>query len=207
MDLRMRSAVLLLTFCVWVQVTGAAEWGRMTPTPFDTAQKPVGANTAFQLALFHPLQIFGAENDVCGLGLNLIYGRNTNLYGLDVGVANDKTGEVCGAQLGLGNRAGVLYGVQLGAVSVAHGETVGMQAGVLNWSKGAGNAFQCGLISIASEYSGFQLGGFNYADDYEGLQLGVVNVCNSMTGVQIGLLNFILKSQYIMFAPIFNASF
>ena len=44
-----------------------------------------------QLALFNPVQIFPEENSITGVRLNLLYGSNASVTGLDVGVVNRTT--------------------------------------------------------------------------------------------------------------------
>ncbi|HQO41156.1 MAG TPA: hypothetical protein PK986_11850, partial [Spirochaetota bacterium] len=44
--------------------------------------------TPLQLALFNPVQIFDEKCNVYGLRLNLIYGVNSDLYGIDIGMVN-----------------------------------------------------------------------------------------------------------------------
>ena len=158
----------------------AAELGRSTPTTVKTSAG-LGGNpaTGLQLSLCNPLQIFPENFDVSGLRLNLIYGRNSNLRGLDVGIVNDIPGVVEGFQCGIGNLAGDLSGLQLGAYNSASSSSMGL----------------C------------QIGAVNIGKDINGLQLGLFNMCNTISGVQIGVFNFITQSDFVIFCPIINAQF
>ncbi|NNF06228.1 MAG: hypothetical protein HKN21_05670, partial [Candidatus Eisenbacteria bacterium] len=40
------------------------------------------------LALFNPIQIFGEDTSVEGVRVNLIYGKNRDVTGLDLGLIN-----------------------------------------------------------------------------------------------------------------------
>lgn len=68
-----RLFVLVLVFAV-IDVSGAEE----TPTKI----------TPLQLSVWNPVQLVPDDWDVWGLRLNLPYGMNRDLYGLDVGVFN-----------------------------------------------------------------------------------------------------------------------
>lgn len=196
--------MLLLT---WAAGVDGVELGRQAPENFDKVRKPSAASTGFQLAIFNPVQLFAEPCDVYGLRLNLPYGKNCALYGLDLGVVNQLSDEMCGAQVGAANITAPMYGLQLGAANVALGEMVGWQLGAANAAQSVAAGLQTGAINLGGDYEGLQIGGFNFADDYAGLQIGVVNVCNSLTGVQVGALNFILHGQYLLFCPVVNLSF
>jgi len=191
----------------WATGLAGAELGRHGAENFDKVRKPSAASTGFQLAIFNPVQLFSEPCDIYGLRLNLPYGKNNALYGMDIGAANQLMDEMRGVQIGLGNFTGPMYGMQLGGVNVAMGEMVGWQMGGLNASKASAAGLQTGLINIGADYEGLQIGGFNFADNYTGLQIGAINVCNTLAGIQIGALNFVLNGQYLLFCPVVNLSF
>lgn len=188
-------------------LAAGVELGRQSPENYDKTRKPSAASTGFQLAIFNPVQLFSAPCDVYGVRLDLPYGKNNLLYGFDLGIVNQLTDEMRGAQVGLGNISGPMYGMQMGGANLAFGETVGWQAGGLNAAKTSAGGLQTGVINIGAEFDGLQIGGFNFAEDYAGLQIGIINVCHTLTGVQIGALNFILNGQYLLFCPVINLSF
>ena len=45
-------------------------------------------NNPFQIALVTPVQLVPEDDSVSGIRLNLIYGRNTTITGLDLGLIN-----------------------------------------------------------------------------------------------------------------------
>lgn len=101
--------------------------------------------TPVQLALINPVQVFPETTSVQGLRINLIYGVNANLQGLDWGLVNRVTQATSGLQLGafpVGgvNITGDLKGLQLGGVwggvNIAEGDATGMQLlGILGGGK------------------------------------------------------------------------
>jgi len=173
---------MALAGLIWLSVASgeAAELGRSAPVTIKN-QNGFGSHpaTGLQLSLCNPLQIFPENYDVSGLRINLLYGRNSNLRGLDLGLVNDVPGLVEGFQCGAANLAGELNGLQFGGFNSATSSSMGLcQIGVVNLGK-----------------------------DISGLQLGVFNMCDTIAGVQIGLLNFITKSDFVIFCPIVNAQF
>jgi hypothetical protein len=151
--------------------------------------------TPVQSALFNPMQIFPESFDVRGLRGSVFYGKNANLYGLDVGLANEIEERVSGVQLaGAVNRAGELDGLGVGGVNEVQGRVRGAQL--------------AGVVNFAGELSGVQLAGIlNSAKSVVGVQIGgIINTTEELVGLQIGVLNF-NKSGPLPFFPIFNFSF
>ncbi len=164
-----------------------------------------------QLALFPPIQLVPAQEDVAGLRLNLI-GVNREVSALDIGLVNWTTGEFRGVGAGLINvvRADS-YGAHVGffnygsgnmtgfqgipfltfwnAANIVRGRMSGIQGGLYNQSaelKGA----QVGLVNAGYETTGLQLGLYNYSVNEGGVQAGLFNIgYESAHGVQLGLLN------------------
>jgi hypothetical protein len=178
-------SVVVVALLAWGCLGSArgAEVGRGVPPTTRVAGGSGGLSgnpaTGLQLSLCTPAQIFPADYDVSGFRFNLIYGRNSNLRGFDLGMVNHVTGLVEGFQLGLGNRAGELSGLQMGVF----------------------NSFE------ASEAGCCQIGLINMGRDVTGVQIGLFNYCDTISGVQIGLLNFITQSDFVIFCPIINAQF
>jgi hypothetical protein len=171
----MRSLLILL--CV---LTAAA----LTARPALAQKKPV------QLSLVTPVQIFPEEDTIAGVRLNLLYGRNTVVNGLDVGIVNITTEMSRGVQYGAVGITGGFQGIQYNAVSISHGKFEGWQLGFAN---------------VADTFRGFQSGLVNVANDTEGFQLSLVNYAHSMKGLQIGLVNIIKEGGMLPVFPIFNA--
>jgi hypothetical protein len=65
--------------------------------PAARAQGP----SPVQLSLFTPVQIVPADRSVSGLRLNLIYGKNADVTGVDWGLVNHDTGSGFAWQAGL----------------------------------------------------------------------------------------------------------
>ena len=181
----MRCAAGLLVLMV-LSVMGQA----LAPT-VATAQdaRPI------QIALVNPVQIFGEDQDITGLRLNLLYGRNANVKGIDIGfIAGHTTGDGKGVQWNLVNITdGAFLGWQWGAVNLVEGDFTGYQLGLFNRHRGRGEGFQWGWINVADDMSGFQL--------------GLVNVSQRMYGLQIGLVNVIQSKDSLPILPIVNWSF
>jgi hypothetical protein len=130
------------------------------------------------LALVTPIQIFPATDSIKGVRLNLIYGRNASVTGLDVGIANHTTGATTGVQWGMVNITGSFVGWQNGMVNVTE-----------------------------EEFEGLQWGWVNSAGRINGLQLGLVNYAKRANGVQIGIVNIIKEGGQFPFMVIVNWGF
>jgi hypothetical protein len=133
-----------------------------------------------QLSLVTPIQIFPEEDEIAGIRLNLIYGRNTSVTGVDLGLVNHCTG-------------GISKGFQHGLVSIVDADFVGWQNSAVNLTRG--------------DFEGLQWGFMNYAGHANGLQLGIVNYAQRLKGLQIGFVNIIEKGGQFPVFPIVNWSF
>jgi hypothetical protein len=125
--------------------------------PVMAQQKPI------QLSLFSPIQLVSEENAISGVRLSLLYGRNTYVTGLDLGLVSHST-------------SGKSKGVQFGLVGLVDADFVGFQDTWVNITKGDFEGFQWGIVNYAGYANGFQLGLVNYAKRMKGLQLGLVNI-------------------------------
>ena len=87
--------VLCILSIALVGYAPAAELGRSKPPVQQATGGAIGGGpaTGLQLSLFPPAQIFNESYDVSGLRLSLIYGRNQNVRGLDLGLVNEAKGE------------------------------------------------------------------------------------------------------------------
>ena len=147
------------------------------------ALMPVGGfaeEKAVQLSLFTPLQIRPEDTSIKYFRFNLIYGRNTSLVGLDLGLVNHLTA----------------------------GESKALQAGFVNWVDADLKGLQYGWLNVTkATFTGFQWGFVNYSGHTKGFMLGFVNYSETMYGLQIGLINIIRDGGMLPFFPIFNFSF
>lgn len=132
------------------------------------------------LALFDPIQIYPESTPISGLSINLIYGKNVSVTGLDWGLVN-----------AVGNEG--FKGVQWGIANFADGNSIGMQGGIVNLAQHDIQGFQYGWVNWATHVSGFQLGLVNYAGTMNGLQIGIINIIKT-------------RGQFPVF-PIVNWSF
>ncbi len=169
-------------------VIAALVLGAFAPAAFAQETKPIN------LALFDPVQIYKKDVPIKGFRFNLIYGNNSAMTGVDIGLANWVTGETVGIQWGLINYTmGNFTGWQSAPVTKTAGHILGVQSG---W-----------LLSINSSGKGLQASGVTISDDYIGLQLGVVNYAVQLHGIQIGLVNIIKNGGMLPIFPFFNFSF
>ena len=133
-----------------------------------------------QLSLVNPIQIVPESQSINGFRFNLIYGKNANVTGFDLGLANQTTGK-----------------------------EVGVQWGLVNFTDGGFTGWQDSFVNITKGMSvGLQSGGVNYHDGYfNGLQISIVNYAATLKGLQIGLINIIGKGGFLPVFPIFNFDF
>jgi hypothetical protein len=139
-----------------------------------------GQSKPINIALINPIQIFPEGTTITGIRLNIIYGKNISMTGIDFGLVN---------HIGTGG----FTGVQWGLANLSDGNFVGFQNGLLNITN--------------NNVEGFQLGWYNKGNFVNGLQIGLVNYAGSMKGLQIGIINIIKKGGQFPVFPIVNWSF
>ena len=136
---------------------------------------------SIQLSLFNPIQIVPEYQSVSGFRFNLIYGKNVNLTGLDLGLVNYTTGHQSGVQVGGVNMVdGGFLGAQLGAVGITKGNFQGFQ----------GSTF----VNVHQAH-------------FNGLQIAIVNYAATLKGLHLGLINIIGEGGFLPVFPIFNFDF
>lgn len=133
-----------------------------------------------QLSLVSPVQIIPETHSVQAFRFSLIYGKNTSVTGLDIGLVNVATG-------------GVSKGIQLGIIGITNGNFSGLQNNLVSITDGT--------------MEGLQMGAFTGNGHTSGIQIGILNMTETMNGVQLGLLNFISTGGFFPFFPIVNWSF
>jgi hypothetical protein len=152
-----------------------------------------GDTKPINLSLFDPVQIFDADTSIKGFRLNLIYGVNQDMTGLDIGLANHAKGNMSGVQLGLANIVGSDFkGWQTSLANVVYGSGAGLQIGVYNYGE---------------SFRGMQLAAVNHTKKFSGLAIGAVNYTDVLNGLQIGVLNFNWRGEPLKFFPVLNFSF
>lgn len=161
-----RKRCIIWALCILVSVMISAQvWAQTRP---------------IQLSLVTPIQIFPETDPIAGLRLNLLYGRNVSVTGLDLGLVNHTT-------------TGTSKGLQYGLVSIADSDFMGWQYSWVNVTQGRCEGLQWGFV--------------NYTNEMSGLQLGFVNYARTMKGLQIGLVNIIKQGGQFPVFPIVNWSF
>lgn len=135
---------------------------------------------AVNLSLFTPVSIAKEDDAVTAFRFNLIYGKNTSVQVVDIGLVNQTT-------------SGLSKGLQWGFVNLGEADFKGVQLGGVNMQKGS--------------FEGLEWGFLNSAGSAEGLQLGFINIAQKMHGLQIGLVNVIKEGGQFPVFPIVNWSF
>jgi hypothetical protein len=153
-----------------------------------TQTKPV------QIALFNPAQIFDESIGIKGVRLNLLYGRNVFVRGLDMGLVN-----TC--------RGGESVGFQWGLLGYVEGDFLGIQWNLFNLTDGEFSGLQNGIYNDAGHGEGLQFGFVNTAGSMRGLQLSLVNYTETMHGIQVGLVNIIREKETLPVMVLVNWSF
>lgn len=132
------------------------------------------------IGLVTPVQIVKAEDSVKGFSLNILYGKNASVTGLDLGLINHMT-------------TGMSKGLAYGLVNITEGDFKGMMWGAVNTNEG--------------NFEGLQLGWVNHTANGNGLQFGLVNYAQKIHGLQIGIINIISQDGFLPVFPIVNWSF
>ncbi len=149
--------------------------------------------TPFQLGVWPSnFQIVPEEINVSGLKINLPFGGNDYIQGVDLGIASTSV-DTAALQVNI-------------LVNRAHENFSGLQFAILNQA-GRANGIILGGFNITDEsVRGIEVGIVNSALGVRGLQVGLINYTEIMMGVQIGLINIITESVVPVF-PIINFCF
>lgn len=157
---------------------------------------PAGNAFPLQISFIPDLQLVSEEKDIRGLRLNLPFGRNRGIYGIDAGIlgtAEDLAGlqvnGLANVVLGPSENHPDMTGIQVaglvnlfGDFDITKAESVTMTgiqiAGLMNFS-------------WLDNMDGIQMSGFmnGINDDMRGLQVSALNVTNTLTGMQCGIYN------------------
>lgn len=181
--------------------------------PFGAEARTVAVAQPFPLglALIDPLQIPSSDTSVSGFRLSLVYGRNADVMGLDLGAfVSVADGDVFGLEVsGLLNSVGSASGtIQIaGIANNCYEDFCGCQvSGIANRVGGMLNGGQIGCFNLAGDMGGIQIGVYNKATKASGLQIGVLNEVETMRGIQLGVIN-IQRNGSVPFMPILNVNF
>ena len=148
-----------------------------------------------QISLWHPVQLYDSTTTIHGLRINLFYGINKDVHGVDAGLIVQKL-------------TGNMKGWQPGFINLVEGNVEGLQEGLVNHVKGNFTGWQSGGINInKKETHGLMTGIFNSTNHMRGVQLGFVNYAETLYGLQIGIANINNSGDPFKFLPIINFSF
>ncbi len=166
-----------------------------------------------QLSLVTPVQVVPKEDAVCGVRLDLLWGNNKAVWGIDLGLTNG-AGELKGIEMG--GLVNVLkgldeapstrsWGLQAAGLVNSNAKTpfIGFQmAGLVNdHDNGAFTGIQvAGLANDndKSSFNGIQVALFsnqNYESEVTGIQLALFNQAQKLNGIQIGLANGVSAAE------------
>jgi hypothetical protein len=140
----------------------------------------MAAEKAVNLSLFTPVSIAKEGDSVSAFRFSLIYGKNTSVKVVDIGLVSHTT-------------SGLSTGLAWSGVNYGEADFKGLQVATVNIQKGGCEGLQWGFV--------------NSAGSARGLQLGFVNVAQKMHGIQVGVVNVIKQDGFLPVFPIVNWSF
>ncbi len=161
-----------------------------------------------QMSLYSPVQLIPKDKTICGVRLDLIWGDNNAVQGIDIGLANGAD-SVQGIQIGGINRGPRTserdsWGLQIGLINgggqtdllghkVGHASFTGVQAAGLGNISDEVTGIQIGLFNVAYIVNGIQISinivPSNSAGEINGLQVAPGNMTGLLYGAQLGILN------------------
>jgi hypothetical protein len=149
-----------------------------------------------------PVQFPSEEHSITGIRASLLWGKNRNMHGFDLGLIGNITDQE-------------FYGVGIaGIFNWTRGNSTfigGQFAGITNINSNRSNVYgvQAAIFANIGDFTdiyGLQIGIYNRAHEVYGLQLGIVNSCTNLHGVQIGLANFNERGPFGV-TPLINFGF
>lgn len=177
------------------------------------------AFTPLSVNLVPPVQFPPSDYNITGLRTSLLFGRQRDMYGIDLGVLGNITDQ---------NFVGLAVS---GLFNITHGQTTALGAQLagganynsqktdvyglqlalganINKAASSVTGLQFALVNLADHTNvyGVQAGLYNRALAVYGFQIGLINVCDNLHGLQIGLLNFHSKGLFNV-SPILNIGF
>ena len=156
---------------------------------FAALSLPAFDNTALQLSIWSPkLQLVPPEITISGLKLNLPYGSNCQITGIDLGLVSitreqgaELEARVAALQVNLFNsNSGSFSGLQAGLVNLSD-TSCGIVLGAVNSTNGKASGIHCGLVNTSLEFRGLEVGLVNYTEFLEGIQIGLINIATKST--------------------------
>lgn len=115
------------------------------------------------LSLVTPISIAKETDSVTAFRFSLLYGKNTSVEVLDLGLVGHTT-------------SGISKGLAWNVVNIAEGDFKGLQVATVNYNEGSFEGVQWGVVNHTQNGDGLQVGFVNYAKKYHGLQIGLINI-------------------------------
>jgi len=156
---------------------------------------PCWGTSVLQLSIMPEVQLIAPDESVCGLRLNLPYGVNESVTGIDLGFFSQTSKDAAALQISVfGNIVEQnADGIQIATVNAVGNAMTGFQIGLLynTANKFKGLSISGGANYYVEEGEGIMIAVLgNYAPVLKGLQVGLVNAPAYATGLQIGLVNW-----------------
>lgn len=126
---------------------------------------PAAAEGPVNISLFPPIALVKPDEGVSAFRWNILYGKNTSVKVVDLGLINQTTT--------LSN------GLQWGFVNYNEGDFSGLQLAAISYNKGDASGLQWSGFNYAGTASGLQVAFINYAEQLDGFQLGVLNIAKA----------------------------
>jgi hypothetical protein len=161
------------------------------------------AETTFQFN-FAGLQA-PSDPDVKGMRMVLLYGKNKNVTGLDLGfaaVSEAENQKGLSFNMGLSQVTGTSSGCACSLINVHTGTDSGFNAAFINIVNQVDEGVNVGFLNMTEDFSNVDVGGLSVSKQ-SNVQLGFVNVTKKINRVQIGFLNF-AENGFLPVFPIFN---
>jgi hypothetical protein len=99
---------------------------------FQNAYADVDSDSPYQFSFIHPIQFIDDKRSIHGIRVNLGYGINHDVSGLDIGLFNRTKHSQRGLQVGFFNNTLKMTGLQVGLVNYTNFLN-GVQIGLLNF--------------------------------------------------------------------------
>lgn len=210
-----KSSLVLLSL-----VLAGAAFAEDLLKPVEHPVRPVGIN------LVTPVQMPSADATIDGLRLNLIYGENFGVNGLDLGLFGCSRANASGLALDLfaarydfDFTGGLFAGLGMAVL----GNGTGCELSVIaNYNRGSFTGLQLALLNNNGLFEGVQVGAVNYnkgaskgfqvglynnnLNEYHGWSIGGINCADRFNGVQIGLVNVVTTTGRGVQIGVFNSS-
>lgn len=179
------------------------------------------AHSAFSpisVGIVYPVQFPPSDFTVTGVRASAIFGRQRDVYGIDLGLVGNITdltfaGVAASGVFNLTKGTTMAFVQLAGITNMNYQKTtiIGVQAAAglnRNVAESKVGGLQLALVNLADHTTiyGVQAGVYNEALTVRGFQIGLINKTENLTGIQIGLLNYYSKGLFSV-APVLNVGF